>query len=128
MHWHATRFNALILGPWYHPRKSVNNVCLASRHCNLGISADIKCKVSAMNDALEELIPCNKSNEEYEHRVKEEAGSWESVVATNFEGKALYEAAEASGRDLAAEKASIQLLLRETEANYWDIVDEEFGS
>ena len=73
-------------------------------------------------------VSCIESDEEIERQVKEEAESWETVVATQLEGKALYEAAEASGRDLAAERASIQLLLRETEANYWDIVDEEFGS
>ncbi|KEQ71687.1 hypothetical protein M436DRAFT_65173 [Aureobasidium namibiae CBS 147.97] len=83
---------------------------------------------SAFHDALIAYVSCIKSDEEYEHRVKEEAGSWDTVIATNSEGKALYEAAEASSRDLAAERASIWRLLREIEADYCELLDEEFGS
>ena len=37
MHGHAMRFDALILGPWYHPRKPMNDVCLALSLFSLGI-------------------------------------------------------------------------------------------
>lgn len=74
-------------------------------------------------------IPRYKESEgERNRRVTEEADSWGTVTVKHAEGKALYEAAEASGRDLAAEKASLQLLLRENGAKCCELLDKDLES
>lgn len=51
--------------------------------------------------------------------IKEEQARWAAEVTTNFrDAKALSEVAEASGIDLAAERASLQLLINEQKTRF----------